>query len=237
MDLKIIKFREIDSTNEYSKKLDLDINSTRYIISDIQIKGKGRVGRDFLSSDGGLYLSIVKDDLKDVENLPFITQVAAVSIYKSLEEFGIFTYIKWPNDIILKDKKLAGILTEVVSIGKSLRIICGIGMNISNNVKNIETATSLFSNGFYIEKEQLLEKIIEKFENYFEKFVRNELEEIIKILNDNSYVIGKEIMIYEKNSSRKANVLKIKKDGSLLVSYIDGRVESITSGEVSIRTK
>lgn len=234
MSLRIKKFKEIDSTNEYAKKLVFENNSTRYIISDSQSKGKGRDGRSFVSNEGGIFLSIVKDMEELPRNTSLITGVAGAAVSKALDKLMIITFIKWPNDIILNKKKLSGILTECVNIEKKFRIIIGIGLNVNNDISAIDIATSLQKEEINIDKDLLTSEIIRNFEELYEKFLQNDLEEILDILNKKSYVVGKRISVIKNLKKIELEALKVKSDGSLKVKYKSGEIEDIYAGEISI---
>ncbi len=195
--MEIIHFDRLDSTNEYAKKLEFNSNLRRAIVADSQDKGKGREKRKFVSDKGGLYFSIVIDEEIVPNKLSFITQITAAAIYKALKEFGIDTFIKWPNDIILNRKKLAGILVESISRGLRMRIISGIGINVENDVQNIEDATSLKAEGFIVDKESLSGEIIKHFADFYDRLQVDDIDEALSIVKRNSYILNKEILVYK----------------------------------------
>lgn len=195
--MEIIHFDRLDSTNEYAKKLEFNSNLRRAIVADSQDKGKGREKRKFVSDKGGLYFSIVIDEEIVPNKLSFITQITAAAIYKALKEFGIDTFIKWPNDIILNRKKLAGILVESISRGLRMRIISGIGINVENDVQNIEDATSLKAEGFIVDKESLSREIIKHFADFYDRLQVDDIDEALSIVKRNSYILNKEILVYK----------------------------------------
>lgn len=233
--MEIIHFDRLDSTNEYAKKLEFNSNLRRAIVADSQDKGKGREKRKFVSDKGGLYFSIVIDEEIVPNKLSFITQITAAAIYKALKEFGIDTFIKWPNDIILNRKKLAGILVESVSRGLRMRIISGIGVNVENDVQNIEGATSLKTEGFIVDKESLLGEIIEHFADFYDRLQVDDIDEALNIVKRNSYILNKEILVHKNKDVLPALAKDISADGSLIVEYKGGGREAIYSSGVQIR--
>src|SRR3712207_4802965 len=107
-------FKTIDSTNIYANKIAHQSPEGTVILSDEQTRGKGRIGRTWVSEQNkGLYFSIILKPSIPIIEAPFITQVTAAALVKTFEDLKIETSIKWPNDIIYKDKKVSGILTEM----------------------------------------------------------------------------------------------------------------------------
>ena len=122
--VRIYYFNKVNSTNEKAKGFE----ENSVIIANEQTKGKGRFNRDWSSSRGGIYMSIVLG-LEDIK-MQYLTFIAAISVFKAIKDYGIKTIIKWPNDLIYDGKKVCGILTQCVG-GKS---IIGIGVNTNNKI-------------------------------------------------------------------------------------------------------
>ncbi|NMA93225.1 MAG: biotin--[acetyl-CoA-carboxylase] ligase [Clostridiales bacterium] len=233
--MEITHFEKLDSTNEYAKRLEFNSDIRRAIVADSQYKGKGREKRKFVSDKGGLYFSIVIDVEFVPDKLSFITQITAAAIHKALKELGIDTFIKWPNDIILNRKKLAGILVESINRGFRMRIISGIGINVENDVQNIEDAASLKGEGFTVDKESLLGEIIKHFLDFYDRLQVNDIDEALSIIKQNSYILNKEILVHKNNDVFLALAKDISPDGSLIVEYKEGGREAIYSSGVQIR--
>lgn len=129
--LKIINLEKVNSTSEAAKDLALQgVSEWTIVLGDMQEKGHGRKGEDWFSPLGGLYFSIIlpKSNINDLQTL---TILAAFSVAQTLKEnFQIEPLIKLPNDILLNQKKVCGILTENIIMGdKTLVSILGIGLN------------------------------------------------------------------------------------------------------------
>lgn len=129
--LKIINLEKVSSTSEAAKGLALQgASDWTIVLGDMQEKGHGRKGEDWFSPLGGLYFSIIlpKSNINDLQTL---TILAAFSVAQTLKEnFQIEPLIKLPNDILLNQKKVCGILTENIIMGdKTLVSILGIGLN------------------------------------------------------------------------------------------------------------
>lgn len=129
--LKIINLEKVNSTSEVAKDLALrGVSDWTIVLGNMQEKGHGRKGEAWFSPLGGLYFSIIlpKSNINDLQTL---TVLAAFSVAQTLKEnFQIEPLIKLPNDILLNQKKVCGILTENIIMGdKTLISILGIGLN------------------------------------------------------------------------------------------------------------
>ncbi len=141
---KIFEFETIDSTNSYARSIAANATEGTVVTAGIQTGGRGR-GDNLWSSDrGGLYLSVIlKPGLPLRQTLP-LTLVAALAVSDALKGRGLMPRIKWPNDILVEDKKIAGILCEAGSSGpESNYIIIGMGINLENQIPPGLPATSL----------------------------------------------------------------------------------------------
>lgn len=156
---KIYNFNSLSSTNDKAE----EFSSGSVIISKKQTKGRGRFKRQWSSSSGGIYMSIVLSK----ENASYLTFIAAISACKAIKDvYGIRTTIKWPNDLLYEKKKICGILTTIKD-----KAIVGIGINTNNIIpKTLEQkATSLNK---IIGKKASNKKIINKLLNHFEKYFK-----------------------------------------------------------------
>ena len=237
----IIVFEETDSTNEQAKKIAKNATEGTVVLANIQTKGKGRRGREFESQKGGIYFSLILKPDVAIEEVPFITQLTACSIYKALSEMGVDISIKWPNDIILNNKKLCGILCEMsCEIDYLNYVIAGIGINVKkvdfeDNIGKI--ATSLEHEGYDLDNLELFWNILKHFEYFYKQYVMQDYNEMLDILRKNSYIINKEIDILTSNEVKKATAKDIDEKGYLVVEYENGDTRHINYGEVSIRKR
>lgn len=240
----IIHFDSIDSTNIKAKELAStgESNGTT-VISEEQTSGRGRFGRNWHSPKyKGIWMSIILTPDIDPLNASNITLIAAAAVFKALKSLGIQTQIKWPNDIILNNKKLCGILTEMNSeLNKINYIIIGIGVNVNTSVKDFlseinSKATSLkVETGQNFSRQKLTSEILNFFEILYEEYIdKNCLDSTIQICKENSILIGKEIQLHIKGELIDAKVIDISEDGLLIVKYKNGRTQKIISGEVSM---
>jgi BirA family biotin operon repressor/biotin-[acetyl-CoA-carboxylase] ligase len=237
----IIHFDTIDSTNDYAKKIAGDMDDGTVIISEEQTKGRGRMGRRWHSRKGdGIWLSIIlKPDINPY-NCPFITLIAGASIVKSLNKLGVKSSIKWPNDIIINNKKVCGVLTELAAeIDKVNYVVLGIGMNIKtlNFDEEIENvATSLYKEGYKLSRIDIVSEILMEFENLYTDYINNKHKtEVLNICKEYSAILNKNIYLLKNGEKTKARCIDMNEDGNLIVKFDDNSVKEIMSGEVSIR--
>ncbi len=125
------------STNNLAKEKSSYLSDGTVIISDTQTEGRGRKNRGWFSPAGqGLWFSvIIKEPQIKQEKLPFMNILISVTIAECLIPFHEQVQIKWPNDVLVKRKKVCGILSEVQRKKTELTLIAGIGINTGNNIK------------------------------------------------------------------------------------------------------
>lgn len=242
---EIIHFEEIDSTNTKGKELASEgAKDGTVIISEFQNKGKGRLGRTWVSPKGkGIWMSIILRPEIDPFSVSKITLLGAVAVNSALKEIGIYTKIKWPNDIILNNKKLCGILTEMsAELNLINYIVMGIGINVNIDQKEfpeelINIGTSLKAEfNMKFNRKELVARIVNNFEKYYEEFIEKQsITNCIKVCRENSVLLGNEVDIIEKGKKRRVKALDIGEDGALIVENNNGETEKIISGEVSVR--
>ncbi|KXZ38912.1 BirA family transcriptional regulator, biotin operon repressor / biotin-[acetyl-CoA-carboxylase] ligase [Alkalithermobacter thermoalcaliphilus JW-YL-7 = DSM 7308] len=238
---EIIYFETIDSTNDYAKKIAKKSSEGTIVISEEQTKGKGRMGRFWHSSKkDGIYMSIIlKPDILP-NDAPIITQIAGLSVVKALNKLNVDAKIKWPNDILINNKKVCGILTEMsIEIDRIDYIVLGIGINVktldfSEDIKNI--ATSILKEGYNLNRLDIITLVLDEFENLYLDYINTKNKQIIaNMCKEYSALIGKDIYVIQFNDRKRAKCIDINKEGNLIVQYEDGSIKELISGEVSIR--
>ncbi len=230
----------VDSTNDYAKKKASSSKDGSIVISKEQVKGKGRRGRDFHSSkDDGIYLSMILKPAIEPSKAPFITSIAGAALIKALDNFDVKGKVKWPNDILINDKKIAGILTEMSADIELIEyIILGVGINVDtmnfpDEIKAI--ASSLKLEGFNINKIDLIWSFAYEFEKLYNCYLEGKTKEVIDILNNNSSVIGRQINVHYLDKIETALAIGINEQGALIIKTKDNQIKELNSGEISIR--
>jgi len=245
---KVIKhFDSINSTNIKAKELaDSGAINGTVVISEEQLSGKGRLGRNWISPKyKGIWMSIILRPEIAPTLIAKITQVGAAAVIKAGEELGLDMMVKWPNDIIINGKKICGILTEMSSeLNQINYVILGIGINANldlddfdEELKNKASSIKIESNNL-INRKELCGKILNNFEYLYEKFMLDgKGRDSIDICKEKSILIGKNINVIKGNVSYSASVLDLNNDGELVIKKENGEIEKLFSGEVSIRGK
>ncbi len=249
---KIHFLGSVDSTNNHAKKIAYEgAQEGTLVVAESQTSGKGRLGRSWASAEKkGIWMSVVLRPQIPPEDVHIITLAAAVAVVKAIEEStGISAGIKWPNDIILNNKKVCGILTEMTCEMDSVDFaVLGIGINVNHSYCDFpdeirETAISLKEylslDGALIEcpliRSEIIKKILFDFEQIYIKIRNSNFTEIIEEWKKYSVTLGKEVKVIFKNDTYMGIAKDITKDGRLVVECTDGVTREIFYGEVSVR--
>jgi len=179
MKYKKVYLKSIDSTNKYTIKNIKQLDDKTIVYADEQTSGKGRNNRTWISSErSNLYFTIVlKPNLKDISVLPNITQYMAVVLCKTFNRYGIIAQIKWPNDVLVNGKKIAGILCETVFKGSDLEGVgVGVGVNLNMTQKFLDTidqpATALnLLLKTKIDRKRFLDELLQLFFEDYDEFL------------------------------------------------------------------
>lgn len=244
MEYNVVYYEEIDSTNTQAKRMaKTGADHGLIVTADKQSAGKGRRGRAWESPAGmNLYFSILLRPEFEPDKAPMLTLVMAYSVAKVIgAQEGLPVGIKWPNDLVLEKKKICGILTEMeLSENQIADVVIGVGINANTTEfpKELrDKATSLYlQKGCKVERESLLQQILEEFGQQYERFL--EIQDL-SFLKDayNQMLInkGKEVLVLEPGHEYQAKALGVNEKGELLVKKNDGSVEAVFAGEVSVR--
>lgn len=233
-------YETIESTNTFAKKMALDQPEGTVVIAEEQSGGIGRMGRDWLSPKGqGIWMSIIlKPEVEPME-VSKISLVGAAAVHSGLNKMALKSQIKWPNDILINGKKVAGILTEMsCELNQVNYLVIGIGINV--NLEQLpkdleEKASSLkIETGGVVDRKLLLAHILNHFEELYEEFKTGTIESTVKICKDNSVLLNEEVRIIKGKETRIGKALDINSSGELVVEFKEG-IENIFSGEVSLR--
>ncbi|MCS7231323.1 MAG: biotin--[acetyl-CoA-carboxylase] ligase [Elusimicrobiota bacterium] len=237
---KIYHFKKTSSTMDVAKKiLDETPNIENVlIIADIQTSGKGRLQRKWFSPKGGLYFSLIlKPQISPniVFNLNYLFSLSIAEVLR--ENYNISATTKWPNDVVVEDKKISGILIEIdTEIDKLNWCIVGVGVNLNINkeffIKNKLQATSVLElTNKKVDINEFLSKLLEKIDLYYKDFIKNEYKQIIEKWSKISSTLGREVEIITLTTKIKGKAIKLQQDtGALLVETPSG-IKEVLSGD------
>lgn len=236
-------YEQTDSTNNCIRKLAKEGKKEGVVaVAEIQTAGKGRRGKGWQSPKGtGIWMSMLLTPNITPPEAPVLTLLAGLAVCRAIrQQTGLTAMIKWPNDILISNKKICGILTELYAEMDSVHfVITGIGINVNTEVFPDElqkTATSLkIEKGESISRKNMIKAVIEEFEKIYLQYEKEcsflPFREEYKKYCIN---IGKELQILSKQPFIAKGV-DITEQGELLVQKQTGEKVVVFSGEVSIR--
>ena len=227
---RIIKLREVPSTNDYARSIAEEVPEGTVVLAERQTAGKGRKGRRWLSPDGGLWMSVV---LKPGFVDPRIVFVGPLSLVDTLADFGIPSGIKWPNDVWVAGKKIAGVLVE----GKGEEyVVVGIGLNVNNPIPDElkDTAISMFEvTGERIPLEAVLKSLTFHMDAWYRIF-KEDPQVLMRKVRQRTFILGRFVEVTEGGERVVGRAVDVLDDGSLLLDT-GGSLKKILYGDVSIR--
>jgi BirA family biotin operon repressor/biotin-[acetyl-CoA-carboxylase] ligase len=243
LNIDIIKkyyvFDEITSTNDKAKDLVIkdEVDGT-VILSKIQRKGKGRFDRIWESPEGGVYLSIILRPKCSPEKAMLLSLMSAIVVSKTISNYNMSPTIKWPNDVQVGGKKIAGVLIESESTKNQLEyVIIGLGINLNIKKENFsdsiirKTTSLLEENQKTIEYYDFLFELFQNLNTLYKMFLNERHYNIIDEWKKLSDTIGKIVSITSSFEKIKGEVIDITDSGFLIVKTNKNERKIVTSGE------
>ena len=235
--------KTVTSTNDALKGLAVSgAREGKVIISEMQTKGKGRLGRSFFSPEKtGIYMSLLLRPKIPASQSLLITAAAAVAVAEALEEVsGRKTGIKWVNDVYSDGKKVCGILAEAsfgMESGGLEFAVLGIGINVESPVAGFpeeikDKAAAVFEDGGADVRSRLISEVLKRFWDYY---IRLPEKGFLEAYKKRSILTGKKVEVITGGMAENAVALDIDDECRLIVKMQDGRICPLNSGEVSIR--
>lgn len=238
----IYLFDAIDSTNSHAHKLAKEgAKEGTVVLSESQSRGKGRLGRSWFSPSGtNIYLSVILRPQMPASQITLLTFAAAIAVAKAIRDItGLDADIKWPNDILIKGKKVAGILSEMDAKSDTIRfVVIGIGINVNLEKKDIplelmDKATSIkIESNSTIDRMNLICRVLENLEKWYNLFERNGANDIIKEWKSLAITIGRDVKVQSGNSFVEGRAVDIDENGALLIKDRNGVIQKVLSGDV-----
>lgn len=241
----ILQFKELDSTNKYAKENFDSIEDRTLIVADSQTAGRGRRQKSWFSPPGtNLYASFVIKALKfDVSISSWIGGLAALKTVIELSEASHDFWIKWPNDVYCKDRKIAGVLCETVSdIQNTIKgVIIGIGINVNMTREQLEfidrPATSLLSETNRILEVSAVSEILLKHAASFTDKAEQNPDELYNLWKSDNKILGRKINVDITGREQvTGKAIDIKRCGSLYLMDDKGDFHTLYSGDVSVKS-
>jgi len=240
----IISYKKVDSTNDVAYELaEKSLPEGSVVIAEEQAKGKGRHGRLWASpSKGGIYMSCILRPQMTPNEIPKITLLAAVAVAKAIRVFtGLNPVIKWPNDILINNKKVCGILTEMKAEQDTIDfVVIGIGINVNTNVRELpKGACSLKDELHHAKREELsrvelTKKVLEMLEEEYLRLNKEGFKPIIDEWKQMSSMLGSRVKVVMQNRTFEGVAHDIDPDGAFVVRSESGLLERISSGDIVV---
>ncbi len=238
MSAKYIHFEEISSTHLYAMANGLALSDFTVITAEHQSDGRGRLGRRWISSAGdSLLASVLLKPSITLQEASLITPVLSVAICEYLEEFGVACSIRWPNDVMVGERKIAGILSEASYSDKLDFVVASFGLNVRQKRDDLaeidRPATSLFAeSGKELFPADLLRPMVAVFSDMYEVFLNSGADSFFERWEKRMSMIGREVSMDTGKEKIDGKVLKFHKDGCIEVRDIAGMIRRFHAGEV-----
>ncbi|KEQ57305.1 Bifunctional protein BirA [Marine Group I thaumarchaeote SCGC AAA799-E16] len=224
-------FDSTDSTqNQALKMAEESENNGAIIVAEKQTGGRGRSGRKWISPKGGIWFSVILHPKFDISITTLFPIASALALSIALEKtFNISPELKWPNDITIKGKKLAGMLVDVsLESNKIENLVLGVGINFDVDVKQIEKnlkgtpnfygVASLNEQKTKIKPIELVQSFLTELEKIYKSLEAKQTRKIISEWTKRSSTIGKNVKLNTVDGEIKGKALRIDEDGALVVS-------------------
>ena len=234
---KFYKFGTLISTNDKAKEFSKKRLSNIVIVAEKQTKGKGRFNRKWISGLGGLYMTIVLKE-KDLEKAKYLTLISSVAVAKSIIKLtNLKAKVKWPNDVLVNDKKICGILTETIS-GKENYALVGIGLNVNQStfpksIKKNSTSLRIKTNKQH-NINKILKIIISNFNSLYKYYKNKNYKKIIDIWKKYSHTLGKKVKVKTLSNVYIGEAVDIDKNCNLILKLNNGEFKKIVEGDIFV---
>ena len=237
---KIIVKDEVASTNDLAKSLANEGEEEGLVITArTQMAGRGRMGRTWSSPEGGLYLSVLLRPKVAVHDMLRMTVLACVPVAETIEEAsGCRTTVKWPNDVEIHGRKVAGLLVESASKGGEIAYLVlgiGINLNIEPGSLGVPEATSVSTcAGKPIDREAFLNILLYRLDTFYASFLKGTFE--MAEYNKRSSIIASEVEAEMGGTTIIGKATGVDITGALTIVAQDGSVHRLSSvHETTIR--
>ncbi len=244
---RVIRFyREVESTNDVAFDLaKKDAKEGTVVIADAQTKGRGRLQRKWISPPGvNLYMSVIFRPSISSKDATILTLVSAIALYEAVNSYGIKCQIKWPNDLLVNRRKVAGVLTEMEPDGDRVQFVLvglGINLNMTRSMMNdlmgevSEIATSVMEeSGHEVDRSEFAANVINLLETWYEVFNSKGKPAVISEWKKRWGDLDKRVRVRINRNLIEGVAYDLDDDGFLLLRKDNGEVERIIVGDLSV---
>jgi len=228
---RILFVEDVQSTNDEARRLSsLGEKEGTVVVAASQIKGRGRLGRRWISPPGGIYLSIILKPYISPSKFPVITLLSSVAVVRTIRGMtGLDTSVKWPNDVVICGKKVGGILCEAVKN----TVIVGIGINLNTSISLFPSSlkkqvTSIrFELGANVDRDRVIKILLEEIDKLYRDFLHHKQDEIVSEWSGLCRTLGNMVRIETAKGTISGLAERIGGRGELLVRGYDGKIKKV----------
>lgn len=241
---KVYYFDSVDSTQSFATNIAKSQNEFgAVIIAESQTLGKGRLGRQWVSPKGGVWLSVILQPKFDISKITLIPFAVAIALSNAIEKsLKIKTELKWPNDLTIRGKKVAGIIIDAsIESTRIESIVVGVGINFKIKPKEIEHRIKQKGNFYGVETlvrddktkpVKLVKAFLEELEDILQELERGKAQSIIAQWTKKSSTIGRQITVNSSGTKTTGKAIRLDRDGTLVIKS-GTKTRWITSGDIS----
>lgn len=242
---QVIYREKVGSTNELAKELARKgASQGTVVIAEEQTGGKGRIGRVWYSPAGqGLWFSVIlRPEISPIDASK-LTLICAVGVAKTIRETtGIAAGIKWPNDVLIDHRKVAGILIEMnAELDKINYLVIGIGVNVSLDEARVPSELANIAISLEGQKKlkvtrvALLAALLNNLDHLYEDFLDGKFSQILTAWKDMSVTLNRWVKVVSGSETEEGIAFDLDDDGALILMKKDGSVKKILAGDVNVQ--
>ena len=234
---------QVDSTNLYLKRHAAELPDGAVLRAGVQTAGRGRLGRTWTGEGKDLPFSLL---IRGEKPQPALALLCGIAVAEALEELtGEPFLVKWPNDIICKDKKICGILCESRAAGEGVVfMVCGIGVNLTQTEEELRAACLPHAGsvemltGRRLEAGKTVAAVLNRLEPLYDRLSADGFRALGERYARRCVTLGRQVSVTEEGRAAVGRAADVADDGSLLVAFPDGEGETVRpvlAGEASVR--
>jgi BirA family biotin operon repressor/biotin-[acetyl-CoA-carboxylase] ligase len=233
LEQKIHYFREIGSTMDAARELaKKGAEEGTIVIAEVQTRGRGRLSREWLSPEGGIYFTLILRPRISPAYAPRINLMASVAVAATIRKlFGLDAKLRWPNDVLIESKKVCGVLAEMDAEMDVVNFVnVGTGVNANNSIPQFEkTATSLKAElGGKISRKEFLGELLAEIERRQASLMEADL---LKEWKELSVTLNRDVRITSLGEEVVGQAIDIDATGALIVKVEDGSLRTVLVGD------
>lgn len=240
---KVQYVETVGSTQDEARRLaDAGAPEGTLVVAEEQRAARGRLGRSYFTPAGGLWFSLVLRPRRSPEEVVLLSLLTGVAVHRAIEATtGLAPVIKWPNDLLLGDRKLAGILIEMASEQDVLHyVVAGVGVNVNLARADFPMelqpiATSLSEAlGRKVARVPLLQRILERMEDLYDRYLAEGGRVALDAWRALPSTLGRRVVVEELQERWEGVAVDLDEEGRLLVRDDDGAVHRVLAGDTRV---